>query len=63
MSDFFELLRRGEDINYEGASGPCDFLSNGSVRSDFAAWQIVNAQFQRKATFPASVLSGGSSGL
>lgn len=62
ITDYFELLRRGEDINYEGASGPCDFLSNGAVRSDFAAWQIVNATFQRKATFPASVLSGGSSG-
>ncbi len=63
ITDYFELLRRGEDINYEGASGPCDFLSNGSVRSDFAAWQIVNAVFERKATFPASVLSGGSGGL
>lgn len=62
ITDYLDLLRRGEDINYEGASGPCDFLPNGAVRSDFAAWQIVNAAFERKATFPASVLSGGTGG-
>jgi len=63
ITDYFELLRRGEDINYEGASGPCDFLPSGAVRSDFAAWQIVNASFERRATFPASVLSGETGGL
>jgi ABC-type branched-subunit amino acid transport system substrate-binding protein len=57
MTDYFDLIRRGEDINYEGASGPCDFLPSGTVRSDFAVWQIVNASFQRRATISADVLS------
>lgn len=57
MTDYFDLVRRGEDINYEGASGPCDFLTTGTVRSDFAVWQIVDASFQRRATIPAEVLS------
>lgn len=57
MTDYFDLIRRGEDINYQGASGPCDFLPSGTVRSDFAVWQIVNAEFQRRATIPADVLS------
>jgi ABC-type branched-subunit amino acid transport system substrate-binding protein len=61
ITDYFDLIRRGEDVNYEGASGPCDFLPSGTVRSDFAVWQIVNASYQRRATIPAEVLSEQSS--
>ena len=61
MTEYFDLIRRGEDINYEGASGPCDFLPSGTVRSDFAVWQIVNSSFERRATIPADVLSEQSS--
>lgn len=61
MTDYLQFLQRGDDINYEGASGPCDFLSTGTVRSDFAVWQIVNSAYVRRSTIPADVLSGQTS--
>jgi branched-chain amino acid transport system substrate-binding protein len=33
FSECFELLAQGEEINYEGASGPLDFLPNGEPSS------------------------------
>lgn len=57
MSEYLQLVQRGDDINYEGASGSCDFLSTGTVRSGFAVWQIVNSAYERRATIPADILS------
>ncbi len=33
-----ELLKKGEDINYTGASGSLDFDENGDVAGTFAHW-------------------------
>jgi ABC-type branched-subunit amino acid transport system substrate-binding protein len=40
-----ELLGNGAAINYEGASGPCDFDANGNVRDRLAHWKVVNKDF------------------
>ncbi len=34
------LLRQGKKINYQGASGPCDFDDNHNVAGDFGVWTI-----------------------
>ena len=57
MTDYLNAVQSGDDINYEGASGPCDFLFTGTVRSDFAVWQIVNSAYVRRSTISADVLS------
>ena len=39
------LIQAGEDINYEGASGPCDFDDQGNVEPLMAEWQLESGQF------------------
>ncbi len=56
LADMFDLLRRGEDVNYEGASGSLDFTSTGHVRSAFGVWKIQNAQFVKVKNFEISEL-------
>ena len=35
----FELLRKGVDINYEGAAGSVDFDENGDVMTHIEIWK------------------------
>ena len=58
LSDMFDTIRRGESINYEGASGSIDFSKEGHVVSNFGAWKIMNAQFVPVETITTSSLSG-----
>ncbi len=39
-----ELLRNGQEINYQGASGPVDVDENGDVTGAMGIWKIVNGQ-------------------
>ena len=39
-----ELLRSGQDINYQGASGPVDLDENGDVAGAMGIWKIENGQ-------------------
>ena len=39
-----QLLRNGQEINYEGASGPVDFDENGDVAGAMEIWRIVNGE-------------------
>ena len=39
-----ELLRNGEEINYQGASGPVDLDANGDVSGAMEIWKIENGQ-------------------
>ena len=41
-----ELVREGEDINYEGAAGSIDFDENGDVLSSMRVWQMVGGKIQ-----------------
>ena len=63
LSDMFDLIRRGEDVNYEGASGSLDFTETGHVRSAFGVWKIVNAQFVKVKNFEISELDDLSNTL
>ncbi|MFO8164105.1 MAG: ABC transporter substrate-binding protein [Desulfatiglandales bacterium] len=40
----FELLKRGKDINYEGASGPVNFDRNGDVIAPIELWRFSNGE-------------------
>ncbi len=63
LSDMMDLVRRGEDINYEGASGSLDFTETGHVRSAFGVWKIENANFVKVDTFEISELDDVSGSL
>ena len=39
-----ELLRSGQQINYQGASGPVDFDENGDVLGAIGIWRITDGQ-------------------
>jgi ABC-type branched-subunit amino acid transport system substrate-binding protein len=45
------LIQAGEDINYEGASGTCDFDDQGNVDPLMAEWQLESGQFTTLRTF------------
>ena len=60
LSDMMDLIRRGEDVNYEGASGSLDFTDSGHVLSAFGVWRIENAEFVKVKTFPISELDAVS---
>lgn len=59
LADMFDAVRRGQDINYEGASGTLDFSEAGAVRSAFGVWRIVDAKFVKVDDFAVSELGGG----
>ena len=39
-----QLLRDGQQINYQGASGPVDFDENGDVLGAIGVWRILNGE-------------------
>ena len=41
-----DAIGAGQDFNYDGASGPCDFDAVGDVRGNVSVWQIQNQKFQ-----------------
>ena len=40
-----KLIADGKAINYEGASGPCDFDENGDVVAQLARFRVEKQQF------------------
>ncbi len=51
VAEAFRLIRAGSAINYEGASGPMDYDSSGSVVERLAHYQAKNGGFVELATF------------
>jgi branched-chain amino acid transport system substrate-binding protein len=39
-----EAIQKGEDIDYVGASGSCDFDKNGDVAGTYANWKVEKGQ-------------------
>jgi neutral amino acid transport system substrate-binding protein len=39
-------INRGDDIDYQGASGDCDFNENGDVLQDEIVWKVEGAAFK-----------------
>ncbi|MGK3989459.1 hypothetical protein WME99_40810 [Sorangium sp. So ce136] len=46
-----EAIAAGKAINYEGASGPCDFDSVGDVKGDIAVYKVQNGKFVELRTY------------
>ncbi|WP_437534977.1 ABC transporter substrate-binding protein [Sorangium sp. So ce726] len=46
-----EAIAAGKSINYEGASGPCDFDSVGNVKGDIAVYKVQNGKFVELRTY------------
>ena len=46
-----ELLRQGEEINYEGAAGNQDFDERGDVFGDFEVWTVKEGQITSTGRF------------
>ncbi|MEO7113890.1 MAG: ABC transporter substrate-binding protein [Polyangiaceae bacterium] len=42
IGDALNYIHQGTDINYEGASGSCDFDENGDVLGDYIIWQVTH---------------------
>ncbi len=45
VGDAINSLKRGQDINYDGASGPVDFDDSGDVISGYIIWQVQTGAF------------------
>jgi ABC-type branched-subunit amino acid transport system substrate-binding protein len=45
------LIKEGRAINYEGASGPCDYDQNGNVATRIARFTVVGGAFTDSAIF------------
>jgi ABC-type branched-subunit amino acid transport system substrate-binding protein len=39
--DIIGTLRRGNDVDYDGASGPCDLDTNGEAIGPYEVWQVA----------------------
>ena len=46
-----KLIEKGSSINYEGASGPCDFDENGRALNKIAHWRADNQEVEDLATY------------
>ena len=46
-----ELIRDGQDINYEGVTGSMDFDENGDVVTFIEVWQVVDGQIASTGRF------------
>jgi len=45
VADAIAAIKRGDDIDYNGASGPVDLGDDGVVTEDFVIWRVVNGNF------------------
>lgn len=61
FGEMAEALLSGEDIDYEGPTGPLDFDERGDVIGDFTLWQPVNEAnnwtIRERAFLPATLFA------
>jgi ABC-type branched-subunit amino acid transport system substrate-binding protein len=60
LVDMFTRLNEGQNLNYAGASGPCDFLPTGSVLTDFQVWNITSGNYDLLTQDPNLPYSPGA---
>jgi len=64
ISEALIELRNGNDIDYKGASGNCDFEANGNVKAGFIIWEAVRDPISKRVDyktidhFPTEQLAG-----
>ncbi|HVA36545.1 MAG TPA: ABC transporter substrate-binding protein [Candidatus Dormibacteraeota bacterium] len=56
-----KLLRAGKKVNYQGASGPCDFDESHNIVSNFAVWTLEGMGLKQVALFTAKELGTSAS--
>lgn len=44
-------LRNGNDVDYKGASGPCDFAPNGNVSAGFIIWEAFRDPASKRVDY------------
>lgn len=44
-------LRNGGDVDYKGASGPCDFAANGNVNAGFIVWEAFRDPASKRVDY------------
>lgn len=54
VGDAIAAIRRGEDVDYVGASGSLDFDNKGQVLSDFLVWRVDSGKFVNTSRFTQS---------
>ena len=45
VADAIAAIKNGEDVDWSGASGPCDFDDYGDVLDDHLVWKVENGAF------------------
>ncbi|MFK9090775.1 ABC transporter substrate-binding protein [Bacillus salipaludis] len=56
FKDALEELKKGNDINYQGASGPIDFDEHGNVFASYALMEVVDGKWKQIEFFLADYL-------
>lgn len=51
IGDALNYIHQGTDINYEGASGSCDFDEYGDVLGDYIVWKVTHDPASSPPTF------------
>jgi hypothetical protein len=62
VADALQAVRRGEDLDYKGASGAVDFDPSGNVIAGFIVWRVGRnpskaVEFQTVGRFTAEELA------
>ncbi|MEK3990232.1 MULTISPECIES: ABC transporter substrate-binding protein [Robertmurraya] len=56
FEDGIKELRAGNDINYQGASGPIDFDDHGNVIASYALMEVISGEFKQVEFYTADYL-------
>jgi len=56
LREAFAAIANGDDIDYAGASGNCDFDDYGNVVGDFIIWKVQNGAFVTVKKVSASTI-------
>ncbi len=59
LSAGLQRIREGNQIDYEGASGPVDFNATGDVAGQYEVWHYVDGSFVQAVTISPSLLGDG----
>lgn len=59
LADGLAALAKGEDINYDGASGPVDLDETGTASSPYSVQQVTDGKWKQVEFYSADVFAGG----
>jgi branched-chain amino acid transport system substrate-binding protein len=59
FADGVKALKAGDDIDYEGASGPVNLDDTGSASNPYSIQQVTNGKWKQVEFYPAEVFAQG----